>query len=176
MLLMDKLQSIRVVVNSVLEQQPDPETRHWGFVHLYGVSATCVLLAFSRGLDAQLAAVAGMLHDIWTHKTGDPTDHARFSALEAEKILENVGGFDSEEIARVCAAISRHSDKDALDGGFDELLKDADVLQHGLNSPAIVEKLLESGQGLPEISAPWLRRWKRVSRELGLVQSGAEDE
>lgn len=73
----DRLELIRDAVNETLSQQPDEETRRWGFVHLYGVSATCVLLAAKRGLDPQLCAVAEMLHDIWTYKTGDPTDHAR---------------------------------------------------------------------------------------------------
>lgn len=39
------------------------------------------------------------------------------------------------EIAAVCQAISRHRAKGEIDGDVDELLKDADVLQHTLFNP-----------------------------------------
>ena len=81
---MDRLELVRQTVDEILRQQPDLEERRCGFVHLYGVSATCALLAMARGLDPQLSAIAGMLHDISTYKTGDSTDHARLSAREAE--------------------------------------------------------------------------------------------
>jgi uncharacterized protein len=133
----DRLETVRQVVVEILHQQPDPEQRRCGFSHLYGVSDTCTLLAVKRGLDPLLCAVAGMLHDIWTHKTGDPTDHALFSAREAEKILAGLDCFSPEEIASICGAIARHSAKAERDGEMTELLKDADVLQHYLYNPAL---------------------------------------
>lgn len=164
----DRLEMVRQSVNEILRQQPNEETRRWGFVHLYGVAATCALLATRRGLDAQLCAVAGMLHDIWSYKTGDPTDHARLGAPEAERILKATGRFASEEIRIVCGAISRHNDKDACDGEMDELLKDADVLQHCLHNPALMIKLCGLRREYPPETAPRARRMKRVFDELGL--------
>jgi uncharacterized protein len=137
---MDRLELVRQAVDDIVRQQPDPEERRCGFVHLYGVSATSVLLAMARGLDPQLCAIAGMLHDIWSYKTGDPTDHARLSAQEAKRILAELGCFTQDEIAIVCEAISRHSAKDKVDGEMAELLKDADVFQHCLYNPALIEK------------------------------------
>jgi uncharacterized protein len=136
---MDRLELVRQTVDGILRQQPDLEERRCGFVHLYGVSATSVLLAMERGLDPQLCAIAGMLHDIWSYKTGDSTDHARLSAGEAERILAKLGCFTQDEITVVCEAISHHSAKDRVDGEMSELLKDADVFQHYLYNPALIE-------------------------------------
>jgi uncharacterized protein len=134
---MDRLEAVRQIVDGILRCQPDLEERRCGFVHLYGVSATCVLLAVHRGLDVELCAVAGMLHDIWTYRSGDPADHAALSAREAERILGEMGSFRPDEIAAICGAIARHSAKADRDGDMAELLKDADVLQHHLYNPAL---------------------------------------
>jgi uncharacterized protein len=134
---MDRLEAVRQVVDEILHEQPDLEEHRCGFVHLYGVSATCALLALKRGQDVELCAVAGMLHDVWTYKSGDPADHARLSAREAEQILGELGCFGPDEIAAVCGAIARHSAKAEQDGAMDELLKDADVLQHFLYNPTL---------------------------------------
>ncbi len=133
---MNRLDQVRKIVDRIVLEQPDEETMRCGFVHLYGVSAACVLLAKKRGMDVELAAVVGMLHDIWSYKTGDPTDHARLSAIEAERILREIGSFTDEEIALITDAIARHSAKDQVDGPMAELLKHADVLQHHLCNPA----------------------------------------
>ena len=88
---MDRLEKLRQEVDALLRQQPDPIGRRCGFVHLYGVSGSCVLLAEIRGLDAELSATAGMLHDLSTYETGDPTDHACHSALRAQQLLAESG-------------------------------------------------------------------------------------
>jgi uncharacterized protein len=158
---MDRLEAVRQVVDAILRQQPDPEERRCGFVHLYGVSATCALLAVKRGQDVELCAVAGMLHDIWTYKTGDPANHAHLSAREAEQVLDGLGGFRPDEIAAVSGAIARHSDKANRDSQVAELLKDADILQHYLYNPALASK------------GPAAERLERVLGELSLDASPA---
>ena len=147
---MHRLEQLRQTVNEILRQQESP----WGYVHLYGVSATCVLLAVKRGLDPELAAVVGMLHDISTYKTGDRTDHAPRGAVEARGILERLGSFTQDEITLISNAISRHAAKDAVDGDLAELLKDADVLQPHLCNP--------------QIGSKFPRRLRRILAELDL--------
>jgi uncharacterized protein len=83
-------------------------------------------------LDAELGTVAGMLHDLWYYQTGDRTEHGRRGAPCAREVLSGLGCFTEGEIATVCEAIARHSFKDEVHGAYDELLKDADVLQHHL--------------------------------------------
>lgn len=129
---MDRLEQVRQIVDQFLREQPDHNAARCGFVHLYGVSAACVLLARKRGLDQELCAVAGMLHDISSYKTGNNTDHARLSAVEAERILAELACFTSEEIPQITDAIARHSAKDKIDGPLAECLKDADVFQYYL--------------------------------------------
>ncbi len=159
---MHKIELVRQVVDDILNQQPDEEIRRCGFVHLYGVANVCALLALKRGFNLQASMAAGMLHDIWTYKTGDPTDHARLSALEADRILRSLGCFTNLEVMVICHAISHHSDKEELDGEMDELLKDADVLQHYLYNPnAVVAQLSDK-------SDAWVDRLKKELWEIGV--------
>ncbi len=141
---MNRLEKLREKVDALLRLQPDPVERRCGFVHLYGVSGMCVLLADRRGLDAELAATAGMLHDLSTYETGDPTEHARHSALRAQELLAEMGDFAPDEIGMIAEAIRTHSAKDRVDGPLAELLKDADVLQHCLYNPFLRASLEET--------------------------------
>jgi uncharacterized protein len=127
---MNRIERVRQVVDEILRGQPDEEERRCGFVHLYGVAQSCALLALKRGLDAELCTVAGMLHDISTYKTGDPTGHGRRGAALAREILSGLGCFAEAEVATICEAIAHHSIKGEVHGTYDELLKDADVLAH----------------------------------------------
>lgn len=61
---MNRLECICNIVDRVLIERPELDHRHNGYVHLHGVSQFCSLLALKRGLDVELCAVAGMLHDI----------------------------------------------------------------------------------------------------------------
>jgi HD superfamily phosphodiesterase len=157
---MDRLEAIRRWVDDILRQQPDVDEGRAGFVHLYGVSAACILLAFKRGLDPQLAALAGMLHDIWTYKTGILYDehhlHGARSAELAGPVLRGLG-LDDDAIAALAEAMARHPDKATLDDSpLAELLKDADTLQHYLYNP-----WLEQPPGREA-------RLNRIFAELGL--------
>ena len=134
---MNRLENIRQTVDHLLRQQPDEVERRCGFVHLYGVSAICALLAVRRGLDVELCATAGMLHDISAYETGDSTDHARRGASRARELLAEAGGFSSSEISSIAGAILTHSIKNQIDDPMAELLKDADVLQHYLYNPSL---------------------------------------
>jgi HD superfamily phosphodiesterase len=129
---MDRLERVRQVVDEILIQQTDLSHRRAGFIHLYSVSTNCGLLALKRGLDIQLAQVAGMLHDVSTYQRGDGTDHDRLSAEMARELLGELGCFQEAEIDAICQAIRHHRAKLEVHAPFDELLKDADVLAHCL--------------------------------------------
>ena len=73
-----------------------------------------------------------MLHDIWTYKISYSVDHGKLGSIEARKILNEVNCFSEEEIDIICSSISKHSNKQYIDSDYDEILKDADVLQHYL--------------------------------------------
>ncbi len=134
---MDRLERVRREVDLILLHLTSDEERRCGFVHLYGVSLTATWLAERRGLDVELAAVAGMLHDLATYAAGDSADHARRSSQLASQLLEQSGLFSEEEIRTIARAIARHSDKAAIDEPMAELLKDADVAHHWLYNPSL---------------------------------------
>jgi uncharacterized protein len=134
---MNRLELVRREVDSILLRLVSDEDRRSGFVHLYGVSLTATWLAERRGLDVELAGVAGVIHDVATYATGDSRGHAAAGARLASQLLERLGGFSREEVDLISHAIERHSDKASVDGPMDELLKDADVLHHWLYNPTL---------------------------------------
>ncbi|MGE5222266.1 MAG: HD domain-containing protein [Omnitrophica WOR_2 bacterium] len=154
---MDRLEIVRQAIDEIVRQQPDQEERRCGFVHLYGVSDICILLALKPGLDPQLCAAAGMLHDIWNYKVWDNPEHARLGSQEAGRILQDSGLYTAGEIDQICQAVARHGNKQGIDSAMDELLKDADVFQHYLYNPALPVR--------------WTGRLEKVFAEFGLDPS-----
>ncbi|MHB1294248.1 MAG: HD domain-containing protein [Anaerolineae bacterium] len=153
---MHRVEKLRQHIDGILLHIQDDEERRCAYIHLYGVAQACALLALRRGLDVELAAIAGMLHDLSAHQSMVLQDHARHSARLAEEILAQLGIATAEEIAAVSTAIRNHSDKLRVDAPLDELLKDADVLQHALYNTALP---------LRESNRP---RYQRLAQELGL--------
>jgi uncharacterized protein len=147
----DRTERVRQVVDEILRGQPDQGEQRAGFIHLYGVSQSSALLALVRGLDAELCTIAGMLHDLATYQTADPTDHGRRSAVLAQQILTDLDCFAEGEIATICGAIAHHRIKDQVHDAYDELLKDADVLQHTLYNT----QLPPIGKGRARLTPLW---------------------
>ena len=129
---MNRLEEICKVVDDILNDQSSIEERRCGYIHLYGVSSNCSLLALKRGANVELCAISGMLHDISSYKTGYSIDHAKIGSIEARKILNEINCFSQEEIDIICDSIFSHSNKQDVGNIYDEILKDADVLQHYL--------------------------------------------
>lgn len=141
---MNRIEIVREYVDDVLLHMTDVVERRCGYLHLYGVAQACAMIAMRRGMDAELPVVAGMLHDIATYSTLDAVNHAARGAVMAREILEKLGIFQAEEVNAVCLAIHHHSDKENVHASLDEVLKDADVLQHCLYNPQITAQHKES--------------------------------
>jgi len=131
----NRIEKIREYVDSVLLHMSDTTERRCGYLHLYGVSQACALIAQKRNENVELATIAGMLHDIYSYSTMDPKDHAHKGAAMARDILTSLQCFTDQEIDVICSAVYNHGDKDEEHSAFDEVLVDADVLQHCLYSP-----------------------------------------
>ena len=134
---MERIGAVQARVDRIVAGQTDATDIKFGYVHLYSVSQTCALLAMKRQQNVELAAIAGLLHDIYAYQTGNRKDHARQGAAAARKILQELNLFSEEEIDMISHAIYCHSDKDEVDSPFDEVLKDADALQHFLIMPLV---------------------------------------
>jgi HD superfamily phosphodiesterase len=130
----NRLELLRYRINRLIyEKQPGNSV--YFISHLYGVSYFCVLLAIKRGLNAELAATSGMLHDIYQITAGVIEKHAVKGAELAKELLEELGMYTNDEISIITGAISWHSKKRLTHEPYDEVLKDADVLAHCLYNP-----------------------------------------
>lgn len=153
---MDRIEKVKNYVDAALRRARDYEFRKEAVIHVYGVAQACAMLAMRRGEDAELAVIAGLLHDIWTYSKMDSREHAHKGAKMAGEILESMGLFEEDEIRKICRAIYHHSGKAITQEPFDEVLKDADVFQHCMYNP------------LKEASAKEYARFEKLKKELGL--------
>ena len=134
---MDRLELVRVEADKIISKLANEDTRKFAYLHSYGVSQCAIYLSIVRGLDIELAGIAGMLHDIAVYAENCPHKvHAQRSAMLSKTILHDMKQFSEEEIIAITNAIALHSDKlTKTDTRFAEMLKDADVLQHYLYNP-----------------------------------------
>jgi HD superfamily phosphodiesterase len=127
---MGRLKDLRKYVDSELNKMEDADKRNGAIVHLYGVSLAATMIAKKRGLDAELASMAAMLHDLYAYKSGSYDDHAHKGAELARQVLCELGLTDSSETDIICSAIYHHDDNFVSDSPMDEALKDADLIQN----------------------------------------------
>lgn len=153
---MNRIEVLRHYIEHVLLGIEDNEVRRCAYSHLYGVALTSAILARKRGLNSELATMAGMLHDIYTYKTMITEEHAQKGAYLAKEILNELNITTDEETQIIYSAIYNHSNKGTIDSDFDEMLKDADVLQHCMYNPAI------------DILQHEKSRYENIMSELGL--------
>ena len=136
-----RLDEARALIDGIIKAMENEEDKRGAYVHLYGVGLLASLLALKRGFDrrtAEMAEIAGMLHDLLTYvdRASDTDDHAHACADYAkEHVLDRLACFSEEEKARMYRGIYNHSDKRVLGDPFDELIKDADAAQHALRNP-----------------------------------------
>jgi len=133
-----RIDTVRVILDEKINAIEDAEMRRCAYVHLYGVGQAAAMLALKRGMGrklAELAEIAGMLHDYTSYFVEESDDHAHRSAPYAKTLLQKTREFTEEEMEMVANAVYNHSDKGRVDTPFDEVLKDADALQHCLRNP-----------------------------------------
>ena len=153
---MNRIEKVRECVDKMLITMPDSVARRGAYIHLYGVSQACSMLALKRNQNAELATIAGMLHDIYSYATMDTYEHAQKGAIMARGILNSLEIFTEDEVNSICNAIYNHSKKDGTHASFDEVLIDADVLQHCLYNP------------LFDVMEHEKRRYDKLKLEIGL--------
>jgi len=153
---MSRIKELQKQVHKVLEKMEDDDKRAKAIAHLHGVALAAAVLAKKRGKDAELATMAGLLHDLYAYKSGSYDDHAHLGADYARKLLGRLALTTEEETGIICSAIWHHDSKAEVDGPLDEILKDADVLHHSLSDPTT------------EVKPHELVRYMKLCAELGL--------
>ena len=154
---MSRIKDLQKQVHKVLEKIDDEDKRLKAISHLHGVALAAAVLAKKRGENAELATMAGLLHDLYAYKSGSYDDHAHLGADYARKLLEKLAITTLEETDVVCSAIWYHDSKAEVDGPMDEILKDADVIDHRLSDPT------------KEVKAHEVARYAKLREELGLT-------
>ena len=74
-----RIDLVRKVLDDDLKQIKDEEIKRCAYVHLYGVGQAAAFLSMKRGYDrntAELAEVAGMLHDYAKYVYDEEENHA----------------------------------------------------------------------------------------------------
>ena len=153
---MSRIKDLQKQVHRVLEKMEDEDKRLKAISHLHGVALAAAVLAKKRGENAELATMAGLLHDLYAYKSGSYDDHARLGAEYARKLLDKLALTTAEETDAICSAIGHHDNKAGVDAPMDEILKDADVIDHSLADPT------------KEVKAHEHARFDRLCEELGL--------
>lgn len=137
----DRLSSVKIILEEYAINSSNV-VKH--SAHAYGVSAFAALLAARRGLDAEIAAVMGLLHDIYAIKAGTYESHDTEGAKMAEELLRGTALFSDEEIGIVSQGILLHDRRNEVHDPYDEVLKDADIIYpYFTNLPAKISPDVE---------------------------------
>jgi uncharacterized protein len=153
---MSRIKDIEKKVISILDNIEDGEKRAKAIAHLHGVSLSAVIIAKKREQNPELAAIAGLLHDLYAYKSGSYDDHAHRGADYAKEILNEMKLTSPEETKIICSAIFNHDSKSDFNEPMDEILKDADVIDHSLADPTKAVKEHEQ------------ERYSKLCEEFGL--------
>jgi hypothetical protein len=157
---------VDLLLNTSIPDSQRDSSIAWELKHQAGVAQMARMLAGKRHLPMDVCTVGGLLHDIYVIVEGRYESHARLGVPIATRILAEVGGFSQEEVGQVCRIIENHSDKHVWSPDpFDELGKDADILDCFLYPGAIGEYLLQ--KPLWQV-VHYLRRAQLVWEELSL--------
>lgn len=155
---MNRIAVMQAYIDEMIEEIADSDERRAARIHLYGVSQAAGLIAAKRGLNTELMQIAGLFHDYATYKTGKMDDHAHMGSYLVKGVLKEIGLTSDEESSIICSAIYHHTDKNITDGPYDEVLKDADAMQHILYNLSV------------EVRAHEIVRWEKLKREFDLKQ------
>lgn len=99
---MSRIKDLQKYVHHVVEGN-DKEANQ--IAHLHGVALAAAILAKKRGEDAELATMAGLLHDLYAYKEGSYDDHAHLGADYARKVLKKLEITTDEETEIICTAM-----------------------------------------------------------------------
>lgn len=139
--MVNRIEILRQYIDNILMEMADIEEQRCAYIHLYGVAQSCALIALRRGENAELATMAGMLYDIYSY-----AKMAHKGAVMAKEILTSLKITNEAETKIICDAIYTHSEKELVHSKFNEILKDADVLQHCLYNPLFEIKSQEKSR------------------------------
>ncbi len=133
---MNKVEIVRAYVEDILKNISSDDDRKTAYIHTYGVAEACSFIADKRRLNTEIAYISGLLHDIYAYKTGIYFGHAYNSTEMSRVALRKMDVFSDDEKILILSAIYHHSDIAHIHDEYDEILKDANILQPFLYDPS----------------------------------------
>ncbi len=139
---LDKIQSLILKELEERREIPRDQPFKWSLTHVISCSQIIKLLATARGLDVEIAAIAGAVHDLAIIRTGKFADHGPLGAPMVKEFLLNYnnlygkehGLISDKDIELIVQATHNHTyKKEYSEVKFDELIKDADSLDRYLH-------------------------------------------
>ncbi len=155
---MNRIEKVKLYVIGIISGIHDEGEKASAYAHTYGVAACCSLLAARRGLNTEIASTMGLLHDLYTYKLSSCMCH-QHSGTEMIRVAykrEWSEMFTDDEKQIILSAIYHHGDKVHVHDAYDELLKDADILDPFLRN------------GCMRVSGLALPRLKHMLNEFGI--------
>ena len=107
----NRIEILRKYIDKTLLKIKVKELLKDAYIHLYGVSHFCAMIALKRNQNVELATMVGMLHDFYTYKNADSENHGQKEAILAKETLDFLKIATDEETELICNAIAVHSDK-----------------------------------------------------------------
>ena len=144
------------------------EEKAFEVMHMKRVVKHANRLAIQRGLNLSVATFIAYAHDIGRLKLSVRGKlHAKVGAQYVKKAIQS---FDLSELEKktIVRAIKRHSNKNQIQGAYDELIKDADSLAHledfGIEHLSVYERqrILASDVNAIECGVSESGRWKET--------------
>lgn len=121
---------LRDEVLHMIEEKAHGYYKREALAHMFQVETLCILLGQKRGLDEEICAIIGLLHDLAIPIYSSDFQHASRSSELAKSLLGSM--FTDEEKQSIITAIKNHSHKERIDDDYSEVIKDADCLSHHL--------------------------------------------
>lgn len=177
---MERYRKAQAYSNSIISEIADDRFRAIAYSHSCGVAELCALIAAKRGLDFELARTIGLLHDVYRWRTGTSRLHGINGAemLRVAFKRELNGVFDERERTLILSAVYHHSDKEHVHDPYDEMLKDADAMNHYLYDPTSVEEraiALCRELGLPApVAGPYIWEPEKPFSRMELAEIAEE--
>lgn len=152
-----RFKNIRLLVNEMLSNSDSSIHKQEASASLYGVSSFASMLAMKRGLDTEIAAIIGLLHNYYFCKTGVSYFPGINSAETVRPILRDLNIFSKDEQLVILRAIFYQNQRRQVHGPYDEIIKDA----------IIIHKFFQNLD--PTVSHLDVHRFQNVLSELSIA-------